>query len=117
MKAEIKKKRVALLLRITELEAERCEHCGGPYMNKETLNCSCAAATEIRKLGDEMETLVSKRRSAGIREERKSYNPKMIQLAIDNQIGYKDFWQRVNRYGWSQERAATEPLHSKRVRK
>lgn len=106
----MKQKRINILKSITLLESERCTVCFGSKQNKEATNRKCLAAVEIRKLGKQMSKLVDKRKSADGREEPKRYDPKMRKLAETNGISYDYFWQRVSKYGWTELRAATEPV-------
>lgn len=114
MKVEIRKRRKAILHRITHLESERCTTCAGVYAKKEATHCKCKAAVEIRKLGTELIKLTKRTSEDNGSAEYK----KWVAIAKANGITYTTFVSRLNRK-MPIDLAATEPVNvvkSRRVK-
>ena len=58
--------RQRILHRIDRLENQRCKKCDSHNYNAADIHCKCHAATEIRKLGEQLIGLTAKRRKGAL---------------------------------------------------
>lgn len=65
MKTEIKQQRLDILKELDRQELRRCDKCSPKYR---TMHCDCPAAVEIRRLGEELNTIVSANKESRIKD-------------------------------------------------
>ena len=51
-----------------------------------------------------------KKQAAKMRKRRRKYSEELLQLAKENGVAYSTFINRINKSGWSPEKAATTPV-------
>lgn len=89
-KHDLRRKRLEILYEIDRLEKERCNFCADDALSHNTnkSSCDCHASVEVRKLGNQLLKLVSKRKDAVVK-----VIPNFAGLTIDNLTAekYKEF--------------------------